>query len=64
MKSKKKLNLDDLKVDSFVTHMEYSDAKTVKGGTSSVQCSVAGAILVGALAYYMFSTEIPRINNN
>ena len=35
----KKLNLNDLKVESFVTSMESKDSKTVKGGTGS-PCSV------------------------
>lgn len=42
----KKLNLKDLKVDSFVTSLEIKDAQTVKGGATPT----APVVIVGASA--------------
>ena len=50
----KKLNLNDLKVESFVTSLEGKSSQTVKGGTSgpciasvtvSIALSIAGSII-------------------
>jgi len=43
----KKLKLNDLKVQSFITKLEESDALTVQGGirTNGPQCTANGACL-------------------
>ena len=53
MKKQTKLNLNELKVNSFVTSLESKDAQTVKGGTGvlvtvsePIRFAVATAVLV------------------
>lgn len=54
MKTTKKLNLNDLKVDSFVTSIENKDSQTIKGGSSAL-CSflVDVAIVYAATALFL-----------
>ena len=47
----KKLNLNDLKVESFITNIDEQDAYTVKGGSSPLCAATAGlAISVSIVA--------------
>lgn len=55
MKNAEKLNLNELKVSSFVTSLEGKDSQTVKGGTGTfdvvifVGIGVATAVAIGTL---------------
>ena len=55
----KKLNLNDLKVESFVTSMENESSNTVKGGGAGVVVAVAlgsiGVMILSAVAGAVWS---------
>lgn len=52
MKNAKKLNLNNLKVESFVTSLGSNDSQTIKGGiTSSGGCIVGAAAVVAVTIF-------------
>ena len=53
----KKINLNELKVESFVTSLEGKDSQTLKGG-SSVLCLEVVASVVFAVAYTFVSMDV------
>ncbi len=58
---KKKLRIQELKIQSFITELDSSLAKTAKGGddpdATTPVLSAASAVLASAVAYYtMIST--------
>lgn len=53
----KKLNLNNLKVESFVTSLESKDAQTVKGG-SSVYTAIANAYIVAVVSVSVAATLV------
>lgn len=59
MKASKKLNLDEIKVESFVTSLTYKEKKTVQAGdgTSSPENQVCYATAVGTATFYPPTTE-------
>jgi hypothetical protein len=54
MPKKLKLNLSDLKVQSFVTSLNKEDKQNIKGGTDPVACSLT---LIWCCAYTPVSCE-------
>ena len=62
----KKLNLNNLKVESFVTSLGEKDSQTVKGGTSAVCASSlpCGTVVVASVVLVSVGTIIYTINKN
>lgn len=58
MKTTKKLNLNDLKVESFVTSMENDLTKTVKGGSSALCAAVAVSMVSTAIVSAVGSAAV------
>ena len=58
-----KLNLNELKVESFVTSLEEKDSQTVKGG-SSVACSTVpcATLVVASIVVFSVGTIIATVN--
>ena len=52
---KKKLNLNDLKVDSFITNIEKNDSETVKAGVGSAASAVS-IIITLPITYSIYKT--------
>lgn len=56
---KQKLKLNDLKVNSYVTSIDFTEKKTVKGGETAVLCLIVGTIGL-TIASYAQCTNIGR----
>lgn len=66
MRNSNKLNLNDLKVESFITSMEGKDSQTIKGG-SSVLCfdvAVTAVFVVVVATQYVQYLEKSRLCKN
>lgn len=61
MKKPSRLNLNELKVDSFITSLETNKTNTVMGGSSQgcgLAVTVAVVVVVGVIAYNAASKAI------
>ena len=61
---KMKLNLNNLKVDSFVTSLKNGDTQTVKGGSSGLCITVAGSALFAFAGGCVVSYVIAKNEDN
>ena len=60
----KKLNLNDLKVESFITNIDEQGAYTVKGGSSPLCAATSGlAISVSIVAGTIVYGEFKAVND-
>jgi hypothetical protein len=62
----KKLNLNDLKVESFVTSINGKKSETVKGGTTAVCASSlpCGTVVVASVVVVSVATIINTVNKD
>lgn len=59
----KKLNLNELKVDSFITSLESQGAQTVKGGTVHTYAVYNAIVYAVAYAYVKTTQAVDAVVN-
>ena len=61
MKTSKKLNLSDLKIESFITSLEDKNSNTVKAGTGPTTQFCAGAITLSVVSVVVATVVVGTI---